>query len=71
MKNEDKKALLKNEHIFSIELGRSIGWEHYLGSLTKSFSIETFGESAPIIDLEKNFKFDVSSLTKEIIKYLN
>ena len=71
MKNEDKKALLKNERIFSIELGRSIGWEHYLGSLTKSFSIETFGESAPIIDLQKNFKFDVSSLTKEIIKYLN
>ena len=71
MKNEEINELLKNKHVFPIELGRSIGWESYLGTLTKTFSIDTFGESAPIEDLEKNFGFDVPSITKEIIKYLN
>ena len=71
MKNEEINELLKNKHVFPIELGRSIGWESYLGRLTKTFSIDTFGESAPIENLEKNFGFDIPSITKEIIKYLN
>ena len=71
MQNEEINELLKNKHVFPIELGRSIGWESYLGRLTKTFSIDTFGESAPIEDLEKNFGFDIPSITKEIIKYLN
>ena len=71
MKNEEINELLKNKHVFPIELGRSIGWESYLGRITKTFSIDSFGESAPIEDLEKNFGFDVPSITKEIIKYLN
>ena len=71
MKNEEINELLKNKHVFPLELGRSIGWESYLGRLTKTFSIDTFGESAPIEDLEKNFGFDIPSITKEIIKYLN
>ena len=71
MKNEEINELLKNKHVFTLELGRSIGWESYLGRLTKTFSIDTFGESAPIEDLEKNFGFDIPSITKEIIKYLN
>ena len=71
MQNEEINELLKNKHVFPIELGRSIGWESYLGRITKTFSIDSFGESAPIEDLEKNFGFDVPSITKEIIKYLN
>ena len=71
MKNEEINELLKNKHVFPLELGRSIGWESYLGRITKTFSIDSFGESAPIEDLEKNFGFDVPSITKEIIKYLN
>jgi transketolase len=71
MKNQEINELLKNKYVFPIELGRSIGWENYLGRLTKAFSIDSFGESAPIEDLEKEFGFDVSSITKEIIKYLN
>ena len=71
MHNEEINELLKNKHVFPIELGRSIGWESYLGRITKTFSIDSFGESAPIEDLEKNFGFDVPSITKEIIKYLN
>ena len=71
MQNEEINELLKNKHVFPIELGRSIGWESYLGRITKTFSVDSFGESAPIEDLEKNFGFDVPSITKEIIKYLN
>ena len=71
MKNQEINELLKNKHVFPIELGRSIGWESYLGRITKTFSIDSFGKSAPIEDLEKNFGFDVPSITKEIIKYLN
>ena len=71
MQNEEINKLLKNKHVFPIELGRSIGWESYLGRITKTFSIDSFGKSAPIEDLEKNFGFDVPSITKEIIKYLN
>ena len=71
MGNQEINDLLKNKHVFSIELGRSIGWEDYLGRLTKAFSIDSFGESAPIEDLEGKFGFNVSSITKEIIKHLN
>ena len=71
MGNQEINDLLKNKHVFSIELGRSIGWEDYLGRLTKAFSIDSFGESAPIEDLEGKFGFNVSSITKEIIKNLN
>ena len=71
LKKDEIKKLLKNNNIFPIELGRSIGWENYIGKVTKSFSVNTFGESAPIENLENEFNFDVSSITKEIIKYLN
>ena len=71
MDKSELKSLLKNDYVFPIELGRSIGWENYLGSVTKTFSVDRFGESAPIQALEAEFEFDVSSITKEIIKYLN
>ncbi len=71
MDKSELKSLLKNDYVFPIELGRSIGWENYLGSVTKTFSVDRFGESAPIEALETEFEFDVSSITKEIIKYLN
>ena len=71
MKNKEIKELLKNKHVFPIELGRSIGWDNYLGISTKAFSIDRFGESAPIEALEGEFGFDISSITKEIIKHLN
>ena len=71
MDKSELKSLLKNDYVFPIELGRSIGWENYLGSVTKTFSVDRFGESAPIEALEAEFEFDVSSITKEIIKYLN
>ncbi len=55
---------------FTIELGRSIGWSTYLGDVTKSFSIDQFGISAPIIDLKKEFKFTIENIGSEIKKFL-
>ena len=56
---------------FTIELGRSIGWKNYLGSVTKSFSIDEFGISAPIKDLKEEYKFTAKNIGDEIKKYLD
>ena len=56
---------------FTIELGRSIGWKNYLGSITKSFSIDEFGISAPIKDLKEEYKFTAKNIGDEIKKYLD
>ena len=56
---------------FAIELGRSIGWETYLGDVTKAFSIDQFGISAPIKNLQENFNFTVEHIGDEIKKFLN
>ena len=50
------RSLGINNKVFTIELGRSIGWQDYVGPVTKSFSIDSFGASAPINQLENNFK---------------
>ncbi len=56
---------------FTIELGRSIGWETYLGDITKAFSIDQFGISAPIKNLEEKFNFTAEYIGDEIKKFLN
>ena len=56
---------------FTIELGRSIGWKNYLGSITKSFSIDEFGISAPIKELKEEYKFTAKNIGDEIKKYLD
>ena len=60
-----------NEFIFTLELGRSIGWQDYIGKVTKSFSIETFGESAPLEELTNHFDFSAEKIAEEILKDLN
>ena len=56
---------------FTIELGRSIGWETYLGDITKVFSIDQFGISAPIKNLQEKFNFTAQYIADEIKKFLN
>ena len=56
---------------FTIELGRSIGWETYLGDITKAFSIDQFGISAPIKNLQEKFNFTAEYIGDEIKKFLN
>ena len=56
---------------FTIELGRSVGWATYLGPITRSFSIDEFGTSAPIKSLQEEYKFTVENISSEIKKFLN
>jgi len=60
-----------NNLVFTIELGRSIGWKDYVSNVTKSFSIETFGESANEKDLEKHFNFEAEKIKIEILNYFH
>ena len=59
-----------SERLFTLELGRSIGWSSFLDSITKSFSIETFGISAPQSKLMESFKFTPKLIAEEIREIL-
>ena len=69
--SENIENFKMNNLVFSIELGRSIGWKDYVGNVTKSFSIETFGKSANEKDLEKHFKFEAEKIKLEILSYFD
>jgi transketolase len=60
-----------NEFVFTLELGRSIGWQDYIGKVTESFSIETFGESAPLEDLTEYFEFSSEKIAQKILQYIS
>ena len=60
------KSLNLNQNIFTIELGRSVGWDTYIKNINKSFSIDSFGESAPIEQLSEKFKFNSKKISDEI-----
>ena len=57
---------LTSDKLFTLELGRSVGWSTYLNQITISFSIDTFGKSAPQNDLMESFKFTPQSIAEEI-----
>ena len=59
-----------SERLFTLELGRSIGWSTFLDGITKSFSIETFGKSAPQGKLMESFKFTPKLIAEEIREIL-
>jgi len=70
--NEDRlKSLSLNQNIFTIELGRAIGWDTYIQNIKKSFSIDSFGESAPIDQLVEKFNFSAEKISDEIRNLLN
>ena len=70
--NPEKAASLKNSKLtFTLELGKSVGWADYIGDITDSFSVETFGKSAPEDDLSKFFKLNVESIEQRIRNYLD
>ena len=65
--NEERLASLSlNQNIFTIELGRTIGWDTYIQNIKKSFSIDSFGESAPIDQLAEKFNFNAEKISDEI-----
>ena len=64
---QEKLELLNlNSNIFTIELGRSIGWSSYIPNIKKSFSINSFGKSAPIDHLKKTYNFDAKNISDSI-----
>jgi transketolase len=67
---ENALSLNSTKFTFTLELGKSIGWGDYIGDITESISIESFGSSAPQSDLSKYFKVDVESIEKRIKSYL-
>ncbi len=70
--NPEKTTHLKNSKLtFTLELGRSVGWTDYIGHITESFSVETFGKSAPKDDLGKFFNFNLESIEQKIRHYLD
>ena len=68
---ENALSLNSTKFTFTLELGKSIGWGDYIGNITESISVESFGSSAPQSDLSKYFKIDVHSIEKRIKSYLN
>ena len=70
--NPVKATYLKNSNLtFTLELGKSVGWADYIGDITESFSVETFGKSAPEDDLSKFFNLNVESIEQKIRNYLD
>ena len=69
--NETLNLLNPNSEIFTIELGRSVGWDSHIKNIKKSFSINSFGKSAPIEDLKNEFDFTAETISKEIKKLIN
>ena len=70
--NPKKAESLKNSKLtFTLELGKSVGWVDYIGKITESFSVETFGKSGPQDDLAQFFKVNVESIEQRIRSYLD
>lgn len=51
----------------SIEAGISFGWAKWIGPSGISISVESFGESASISDLQKEFGFNVDAILNRLL----
>ena len=51
----------------SIEAGVELGWHKYIGLEGIAISIDTFGASAPAIELAEEFGFTVPSILNRIL----
>ena len=71
LSEERLESLGLSQNIFTIELGRTIGWDSYIKNIKKSFSIDSFGESAPIDQLAEKFNFSAEIISNEIKSLLN
>ena len=71
LSEERLESLGLSQNIFTIELGRTIGWDSYIKNIKKSFSIDSFGESAPIDQLAEKFNFSAEIISDEIRSLLN
>jgi transketolase len=68
---DNSKKLNNNKFSFTIELAKSNGWSGYIGNVTESFSIQTFGKSAPMNDLSEVFEVNSDSIAEKIKSYFS
>ncbi|NGX38718.1 MAG: Transketolase [Chlamydiae bacterium] len=68
-KDEYKDELLGGDlgQRVSIEAGISMGWDKWIGPSGISISVETFGESAPMSDLQAEFGFNVDAILGRLL----
>lgn len=64
--NYKNEVLPQNVEVFSIEAGRTFGWERYTKKSTNSFGIDDFGFSAPAKEVLENIKFTSEYIFKKI-----
>ena len=69
--NEILEKLRGKEKVFTLEIGTSVGWADYIGKVDESFSLNSFGSSAPKDDLENFFQLDIKTVSERIKKKLN
>ena len=63
-----KESLFKNSGVrVSIEAAVSFGWQRWIGDKGIAISIETFGESAPLSDLQQEFGFNVDAILDRLL----
>ena len=67
---ETSESLNNNKLTFTIELGKATGWSDYIGNITESFSIQTFGKSAPEKNLAEFFQINAEFIGKKIRNHL-
>jgi transketolase len=63
-----ESVIAKNGGLFvSIEAGTSFGWERYTGKDGVNISIDSFGKSEPIEDLQMDFGFTIDQVMEQIM----
>ena len=71
---EYKKEVLSVKRdglLVSVEAGITDGWQKFTGRNGLNIGINTFGESAPGIDVANHFGITPKKITKKIRKYLH
>ena len=69
--NDYKSNVIGDVLKVAIEAGSELGWHKYIGSKGMFFGLNTFGASAPALDLFKHFGLDPEEIKEKILKRLN
>jgi transketolase len=64
------KILKETKYIFSIEAGRTDGWNKYVRKDGLTFGINDFGKSAPYEDIYNHFGLSVKNISSKIKNFL-
>jgi transketolase len=64
------KILKETKYIFSIEAGRTVSWNKYVGKDGLTFGINDFGKSAPYEEIYNHFGLSVKNISFKIKNFL-